>query len=162
MTQMPKNVLFIGEQEHNAMEIGNMIESLGMKVHPEINVDAGIAYVMKDTNNCDVIVVDVHYSDARGLDFIDKLVKIIPPVPVVIIASFPRELELEVIKHGAQEYLRKSDLNLRTLEDAIRKSFYRFKTWPMFAPAFEIQKKKEERLTKRICEIESKQSESIH
>lgn len=165
---MPKKIMLIDPDEHTALAIAAMIQSYGMTCKIVMDTECGMAFVAKG-ETCDVVVIDLKHSDHSGLAFIDRLVQMVPPTPIVIIADFPEDLEMEAIKHGAQEYLRKRDLNSRTLENALRRAYHRFRSMPLFRPTLEKLTANEERLDtmltesgsmKALCPAPTNESES--
>ncbi|MBE9547556.1 MAG: response regulator [Proteobacteria bacterium] len=91
-------------------------------VHVE-RLEDGLICLQKET--VDVVLLDLHLSDSRGLDTFIRVHAQVPGVPIVILTGFDDEtLALEAVRKGAQDYLVKgqvvdSDLLIRSMHYAI-------------------------------------------
>ena len=63
-------------------------------------------------NSIDVILLDLYLPDSKGLEGFKKLKEIFPHIPIVILTSVnDRQMALESITEGAQDYLVKGEFN---------------------------------------------------
>ena len=77
----------------------------------------------------DIVLLDLNLPDSRDLDTIDTVVEHAPTVPIVVLTGMQdREVGLEALDHGAQEYLVKDEINadllVRTIFHAIQRERY--------------------------------------
>ncbi len=69
----------------------------------------------------DVVLLDLGLPDGQGLDAFEKVQAQAPAVPVVVLTGFDDEtLAVEAMRHGAQDYLVKGDVDSKVLYRAIR------------------------------------------
>lgn len=69
----------------------------------------------------DVILLDLNLSDSRGWDTFEGVQTAAPDAAVILVSGGNHEeLAAKAIKHGAQDYVNKTDLNARTLTRAVR------------------------------------------
>jgi len=85
------------------------------------------AKLIKDTEKIDLILVDIHLSGMNGIKIIEKTNQLLPGIPVIIFTDFNDEdLALECIKHGAQDYILKSSINIKSLIKSLKLSITRY------------------------------------
>jgi len=74
-----------------------------------------------DGRRFDAVLLDLMLPDSTGTGTLDRLRAALPHVPIVVLtASEDRELALQVLAHGAQDYLLKTQLEGRALLRSIR------------------------------------------
>ncbi len=74
----------------------------------------------------EVILLDLGLPDSQGFDAFKKVQAQAPAVPVVVLTGFDDEtLAVEAIRHGAQDYLVKGDVDSKVLYRAVRYSVER-------------------------------------
>ena len=74
----------------------------------------------------DVVLLDLGLPDGQGFDAFKKVQAHAPAVPVVVLTGFDDEtLAVEAIRHGAQDYLVKGDVDSKVLYRAVRYSVER-------------------------------------
>jgi FixJ family two-component response regulator len=73
-----------------------------------------------------VVLLDLSLPDVQGLEAFDKVQAKVPAVPVVVLTGFDDEtLAVEAIRHGAQDYLVKGDVDSTVLYRTVRYSVER-------------------------------------
>lgn len=89
---------------------------------------------MKDTldwlegNSCDLILLDLSLPDSDGLESVDKILAKRPKVPVVVLTGQKnKEVGLEALRKGAQDFITKGEVELpllysKTVDYAIERS----------------------------------------
>ena len=76
----------------------------------------------------DAILLDLHLPDSSGLDTIKKIVSISPGIPVIVLTGLDDdELGAQAVRHGAQDYLVKNNLDGRILRKSLSYAFERQK-----------------------------------
>ena len=73
---------------------------------------------LKELNagSVDLVLLDLHLPDSRGLDTFNTIHASAPAVPIVVLTGLDdRELALKVVRSGAQDYLVKGQIDHRTL-----------------------------------------------
>ncbi|MBI3359366.1 MAG: response regulator [Nitrospirae bacterium] len=70
-----------------------------------------LEYLQK--NKADIILTDMRLPDSSGLETLTRLLKQSPDVPIVVMTGAPMEdaLALDLVRHGAQDYLFKDKLD---------------------------------------------------
>ena len=67
-----------------------------------------------------VILLDLHLPDAKGLDGFERIARLAPGVPVIILTNFNEEkTAAQAVRAGAQDYLVKREVNAALLHRAI-------------------------------------------
>ena len=73
-----------------------------------------------ESNECDVILLDLSLPDARGMEALDEVHSRSPEVPVVVLtANSDPDIAVGAVAQGAQDFLQKSDLSSRALEHVL-------------------------------------------
>ena len=79
-----------------------------------------------ENGGVDVVLLDLSLPDSQGLDAFDRVQAKVPDVPVVMLTGFDDEkLAIEAMRHGAQDYLVKGDVDSTVLYRAVRYSVER-------------------------------------
>ena len=79
-----------------------------------------------ENGGVDVVLLDLSLPDGQGLDALEKVQAQAPAVPVVVLTGFDDEtLAVEALRHGAQDYLVKGDVDSTVLYRAVRYSVER-------------------------------------
>jgi DNA-binding NtrC family response regulator len=79
-----------------------------------------------ENGGVDVVLLDLSLPDSQGLDGFDRVQAKVPAVPVVVLTGFDDEaLAVEAMRHGAQDYLVKGDVDSTVLNRAVRYSVER-------------------------------------
>ncbi len=79
-----------------------------------------------ENGGVDVVLLDLSLPDVQGLEAFDKVQAKVPAVPVVVLTGFDDEtLAIEAMRHGAQDYLVKGDVDSTVLYRAVRYSVER-------------------------------------
>jgi signal transduction histidine kinase len=101
-----------------------------------------------DHEKFDVALTDLQLPDSNKLESFQKLHAKAPDMPIVIITGTHEEYELAIqsLKEGAQDYLRKSEVNPDSLIRAIRYSMERQKTKNELNKAYSDLKSTQEQL----------------
>ena len=80
-----------------------------------------------EEGNIDIILLDLVLPDSQGLDTLQATRSCAPEVPVIILTSIDDEdIAINAVKHGAQDYLVKSQINSTLLIRAIRYTIERY------------------------------------
>lgn len=73
------------------------------------------------THCFNVVLLDLHLPDARGLETLDEFQIAVPNLPVVVLTGFDDEkVALEALARGAQDYLVKDQITSQSLMRSIR------------------------------------------
>lgn len=76
--------------------------------------------------NISIIFTDLNLPDSQQLETLDRIISQKPDCPVVVTTGFNnRELGIEAVKNGADDYLFKSEINSHLLEKTIAYSIER-------------------------------------
>jgi diguanylate cyclase (GGDEF)-like protein len=78
----------------------------------------------------DFVITDLTLPDARGLDAVRRLQPLAPDAAFIVLTGFDdEELALEAVKHGAQDYLVKGQIDAVSLRRALGHARERKQTW---------------------------------
>lgn len=106
-------VLLVEDNPGDAFLIRQMItEGIGPATEMECveRLSDGLAYLQ--TNEADLVLLDLSLPDCEGLDSLHRVNKHAPMLPVVILSGLnDEELAAEAIRRGAQDYLVKGQVD---------------------------------------------------
>jgi two-component system cell cycle sensor histidine kinase/response regulator CckA len=103
--------------------------------------------------DCDVVLLDLTLPDSTGLDSLDGLLRQAPNLPVVVLTNTnDDELAVEAVRHGAQDYLMKRQMNQEVLARSLRYAIERKQAQVALQEANEIL---EQRVQTRTAELET-------
>ena len=111
-------VLIVEDSATQAAAVGMMLEDAGFTVRTAGSIEAALSAL--DRESFDTVLLDLELPDATGLGGLERLVDAYPMVPVVVLTSHGREIALEALHRGAEDYLLKEQLDSSILERAIR------------------------------------------
>lgn len=82
-----------------------------------------------ENNAPDLVLLDLTLPDCSGIETVDRCYTAAPHTPIVVLTNHhDDQLGIDAIKHGASEYLTKSELNAGVLIRTIRHSLERYET----------------------------------
>ncbi|MDX2229478.1 MAG: response regulator [Leptolyngbyaceae cyanobacterium bins.349] len=101
----------------------------------------------------DIILLDLTLPDSQGLASLDALVKQAPGLPIVVLTNTnDEELAVQAVRHGAQDYLVKRNINQELLVRSLRYAIQRKQAAEALREANEIL---EQRVQERTHELET-------
>lgn len=113
----------------------------------------GEAIERLNTTAFDIALLDLTLPDSAGLDSLDTLIQEAPTLPIVVLTNTnDDELAVEAVRHGAQDYLMKRQLNQELLVRSLRYAIERKQTAVALRQANE---ELEERVQERTAELET-------
>ena len=120
------SVLIIEDNPADAYLIQTLLnESLFQKFHIKHSSNLYNALEYISTENFDVILLDLHLPDTIGLEALEKINKLNSSMPIVVLTGLDKNLGIQVLKLGAQDYLTKNEINsellIRTIKYAIER-----------------------------------------
>ncbi|MBF2025268.1 MAG: response regulator [Oscillatoriales cyanobacterium C42_A2020_001] len=119
-------------------------------VHTQRLWDA-IAYLNKES--FDLILLDLTLPDSQGIESLDSLIQQAPSLPIVVLTNTnDEELAVEAVRHGAQDYLVKRNINQDLLVRSLRYAIQRKQSQEALREANEIL---ELRVQDRTHELET-------
>jgi DNA-binding NtrC family response regulator len=81
------------------------------------------------TGDYDVCLLDYRLGEKTGLDFLKELTGFGLKTPVIVLTGYgEHEVDLEAMKHGAADYLVKSEVGIQLIERTIRYALHRART----------------------------------
>lgn len=111
----------------------------------------GEAIAHLHTHPVDVALLDLTLPDSAGLDSLDTLIRAMPSLPIVVLTNTNDEdLALEAVRHGAQDYLLKRQVNQELLVRSLRYAIERKQTAEALREANEVL---ENRVQERTAEL---------
>ena len=106
-----------------------------------------------EVDHFDVILLDLTLPDSYGLASLDSLIEHAPKLPIVVLTNTnDDELAVEAVRHGAQDYLVKRQLNQDILVRSLRYAIERKQAAEALREANEIL---ELRVQERTAELET-------
>lgn len=113
----------------------------------------GEAIAHLQTDNFDVILLDLTLPDSYGLASLDSIIQHAPSLPIVVLTNTnDDELAVEAVRHGAQDYLVKRQMNQEILVRSLRYAIERKQAAEALREANEIL---ELRVQERTAELET-------
>jgi two-component system, cell cycle sensor histidine kinase and response regulator CckA len=101
----------------------------------------------------DVALLDLTLPDSTGLDSLDLLIQQAPSLPIVVLTNTNDEdLAVEAVRHGAQDYLLKRQMDQELLVRSLRYAIERKQTAEALREANEVL---EQRVQARTAELEA-------
>jgi signal transduction histidine kinase len=71
-------------------------------------------------NACDIVLLDLGLPDSQGLDTIVRFTEALPEIPIVVLTGNDDDaVAVQAVKHGAQDYIVKADLNEKLLQRTV-------------------------------------------
>ncbi|HEY9612965.1 response regulator [Allocoleopsis sp.] len=111
------------------------------------------AIMQIEVDHFDVILLDLTLPDSYGLASLDSLIEHAPKLPIVVLTNTnDDELAVEAVRHGAQDYLVKRQLNQDILVRSLRYAIERKQAAEALREANEIL---ELRVQERTAELET-------
>ena len=122
MNADPISVLLIEDNAGDARLVAEFLaDSLDARFEVTVVESLDGAQLALDGPSCDVVLLDLTLPDAAGLDLVTRIVALRPDLPLLVLTGRQdEELALEALRQGAQDYLRKADMDERLLGRAIR------------------------------------------
>ena len=112
----------------------------------------GEAIDLMNANSFDVALLDLTLPDSSGLVSLDTLIQHSPDLPIVVLTNTnDDELALNAVRHGAQDYLFKRQVNLDILVRSVRYAIERKQTQQALR---EINENLELRVQERTAALE--------
>lgn len=82
-------------------------------------VAKGVERIQK--GGVDVLLTDLNLPDSRELEAVTTLLSHFPMLPIIVLTSaYSKNLGIEAVRKGAQDYLLKDELNARMIKHSIR------------------------------------------
>jgi two-component system cell cycle response regulator len=86
------------------------------------------AILLLEEQKVDVILLDLNLGTSQGFQSLETLMSVVTDIPIVILSGqFDSETSIQAIKHGAQDYISKAELNRDHLKKTLLYSIERFK-----------------------------------
>lgn len=156
------HILLIEDDSEDAFlvtELLSLVEGFDYTLSTKKNLKDAIKYIASHSESIDIILLDLHLPDSKGIDTFEKVHSRAIEICTILLTGFDDyEVAKTAIESGAQDYLVKQELNSSLLVRSILYAIQRKKT------ANEI-KKLNENLEKLVAERTSQleeTNESLH
>ncbi len=127
-----RKILIVEDNPDNFMVLEEQLQSLLIDVDEIVNCDTlqnSLAHLNSSDHLPDLIFLDLNLPDSNGLNTFEKVREVFTLGPIIILSgNDDKDLALEAIKGGAQDYLVKGDYNLNILLKSINYSVERQRT----------------------------------
>ena len=116
------HILLVEDNKLDACLVQDMLieeDAFPFNLTHVMRLDEALRYLEK--NSVDAILLDLFLPDAEGLSTVTALRDVALEVPIVVLTGFTdKELALQSLQHGAQDYLIKGQVDAQFLTSAIR------------------------------------------
>ena len=135
MVKKKIKILLIEDDINYAHSIERMLSDLNRdnSLHSEFDLKhVGLLSIGLNTiskNEIDVVLLDLFLPDSRGLDTFERLHTEFPEVPIVVLTGILRDEKdaVQAIQEGSQDYLLKTELDIKILARSINYAIERQK-----------------------------------
>jgi two-component system, sensor histidine kinase and response regulator len=135
------SVLLVEDSKPDAKFVRTMLQPQKYELAHVVSL-ADAAHELK-TQSFDVILLDLSLPDGSGLETLEAVKAKSSEVPIIILTGLNDEdTELLAVKLGAQDYIKKSEVNVNFLERSIR---------------YAIERKEAEQKEKRLAVLEQRE-----
>ncbi|MBX7103856.1 MAG: sigma-54 dependent transcriptional regulator [Gemmataceae bacterium] len=115
------SILLIDDEPAIRHAFGRAFRAPAFHLQSAATIAEGLG-ILGDTDNFDVVILDIHLPDSQGLHGFERVHSLAPKVPIILITGHgTTDLAIEAIKRGAYEYLLKP-LELDTLRDLVARA----------------------------------------
>jgi DNA-binding NtrC family response regulator len=129
MEPQPVQVLVIEDDTNMALSIERklrQVDTVSYRVKRAERLDTGLTHL--DHEEIHVVILDLMLPDSQGLDTIRAVLSHAPHMPVVVLTGVQdKDLAINGMKMGAQDYLFKTQLDEDVLINALRYAIERKK-----------------------------------
>lgn len=107
-----KNVVLLEDDDEDARLIERSLRKSSFRISRFTSLEA-LSRFLSDTNDTiDVILSDLNIEDSRELDTFFYIKKHYPHIPVIVLSGYDQDdLPLKAVCEGAQDFIRKSEVN---------------------------------------------------
>jgi serine phosphatase RsbU (regulator of sigma subunit) len=116
----PTRILLVEDDPGDALLTRELLAGSGSPfvVEPAVRLDDALARLARGV---DCVLLDLGLPDAGGLEALEQILYASPGTAVIVLTGrSDRDLALEAVARGAQDYLQKGDLNAELLSRAVR------------------------------------------
>lgn len=122
-------ILLIEDNEQDVFLFREIIreeKKILFDIHVESTLKGAFSALQKD--RFDIILTDLELPDSKGLDTVIKLIEKYSHLPIIVLTDLKDdEVGVSCIKHGAQDYIVKEELETHKIAQTIRYSSNRKK-----------------------------------
>lgn len=123
-------VLLIEDNAADARIINEMFKDISKPEYDLIHVTSlqeGLNYI--ENHDIDILLLDLSLPDSTGLETFENAHEYEPGLPIVILSGLEdEEVAIRSVRHGAQDYFVKGDINTRILSRALNYAIERKKS----------------------------------
>ena len=117
------NILLIEDEDQDAMLVKQNLHASDLRPYQLLRaaeLGEGID-ILKSSPEINIVLLDLHLRDSRGLDTFARLQKAFPQVPVIVMTGkMDSKAGIHAVEMGAQSFLEKDYLSPHLLESSIR------------------------------------------
>lgn len=114
-------ILLVDDEEQVVQVTGEILQSLGYSVVGKTSPMEAIALFSKDPKEFDMLVTDLTMSELTGLELSEKVKKIRPDIPVILITGYSDQVSKDAaVGAGIDEYCMKP-ISMRELSTIVGK-----------------------------------------
>jgi signal transduction histidine kinase len=126
---VPLNILLIEDNTIDAEMVGRLLgrQRSGIKGSQPTNI-IHVGYfqqgleVLSQNKNIDIVILDLHLPDGEGRNLVQRLNEQHSDVPVVVMTGLDvdESMGVELVRHGAEDYVSKGAITENSLQRSIR------------------------------------------
>jgi len=129
MTTRGLNILLVEDDPAYERLLRRMLASAGIDFRLWREESVGAAVQALDGKPYDVVILDLTLPDSSGLDTVRAVARCAGDIPIVVLTGADDEgLSLSAVRHGAQDYICKSEVDSAVLARCIRYAVERKKS----------------------------------
>jgi PAS domain S-box-containing protein len=121
MNNKSVKVLIVDDQKSIIMFLSEMLLKSNRRdyiIEPVTSLKAALSKL--DSDDFDIMLLDLNLPDSSNLDTLTAINNKKPSIPIIVITgAYGEETGLQVISHGAQDYLIKGEFNANILDKSI-------------------------------------------
>lgn len=122
------SILYIEDNADDAYVLKEFVKHIPKPIEVDIKSTLKLGLAALEANKYDLVLIDLSLPDSRGLPSIEKIIALNGDIPVVALTGFmDKNIALNAIKMGAQDYLVKGDYNEHVLEKTFSYAIERHK-----------------------------------
>jgi len=121
-------VLLLDDNDDDLFLTEDIIQDIETSINVVATNEPNQALIYMTELNIDICIVDYHMGSLNGLEFIRRVVALGLDIPIILLTNHSDySIDVEAMNAGAEDFLNKAELSLRSLEKSMRYALRRNK-----------------------------------
>ncbi len=121
-------VLLLDDNDDDLFLTEDIIQDIETSINVVATNEPNQALIYMTELNIDICIVDYHMGSLNGLEFIRRVVALGLDIPIILLTNHSDyTIDVEAMNAGAEDFLNKAELSLRSLEKSMRYALRRHK-----------------------------------